>query len=163
MLQKTEQFLRFLTPLEQQIAAYVEPILASQGAELILIRISGLKGRPFLALYVDKASLDDLANLSRLLSDALDVANAEHNWFSGAYQLELSSPGLDRPLTKKSHFKNILGQKIRVKTSQATLRGTLEQVDESGILIDTHPELISWSDIRDANMIYIFPHPQKRR
>lgn len=153
MSEKAENFLRSLSLLEQQIVDYIEPILASQGAELILLRVTGLKGKPSLALFIDKAVLDELARLSRLVSDALDVANAEHNWFSGAYQLEISSPGLDRALTKKSHFTDALGQQVKVKTSSTTLRGQLAEANDLGILINTHPELISWSDIRDANII----------
>ena|SRR3989338_13883 len=156
------QFLKSLSLLEQQVTDYIEPILALQNTELVLIRVSGLKGKPHLTLFIDKASLDELAQLSRLISDALDVANAEHNWFSGAYQLELSSPGLDRPLTKKSHFEKSLGEQVRVKTHSATLRGKLVEANNLGILIDTHPDLITWHEIKDANIIHVFPEKKRR-
>lgn len=163
MSEKKENFLRPLSSLEQQIVDYVEPILIQSGTELVSIRVSGLKGRPLLALFIDKTSLDEIAALSRLISDALDVANAEHNWLPGAYQLELSSPGLERPLTKKSHFLKAEGQNVRVKTSTTTLRGILQQVDDSGIRIENHPEIIHWQDIRDANIIHVFSKSPKRR
>ncbi len=156
MMNNREPFLRPLNSLEQQIVDYVEPILALDGTELVSIRISGLKGKPLLALFIDKASLDELASLSRLISDALDVANAKHQWFSGAYQLELSSPGLDRPLTKKSHFLKAMGQQVRVKASTGTVRGILERSDDSGIMLKEHPEIIAWSEIRDANIIHVW-------
>ena len=163
MSEKRENFLRPLSSLEQQIVDYVEPILIQSGTELVSIRVSGLKGKPLLALFIDKTSLDELASLSRLISDALDVANAEQNWLSGAYQLELSSPGLDRPLTKKSHFSKAVGQNIRVKSSTGTVRGILQEISDSGIKVESHPEMIHWQDIRDANIVHIFSKSPKRR
>jgi ribosome maturation factor RimP len=156
MSEKREEFLRPLNSLEQQIVDYIEPILALEGTELVSIRISGLKGKPSLSLFIDKSSLDELASLSRLISDALDVANAEHNWFPRSYFLELSSPGLDRPLTKKSHFLKALGKLIRVKALAGTLRGVLTETTDSGIRIEGHPDLISWPEIRDANIIHVW-------
>ena len=162
MSESKEKFLKSLSPIEQQIADYVEPILASRNAELVWIRVSGLKSKPNLTLFIDKASLEELASVSRLVSDALDVANTQHNWFSGNYQLELSSPGLDRPLTKKSHFGHAQNQQIRVKTHTATFKGQLCEVHDLGILIDTHPNLIPWPEIKDANIIYVFPKKKRR-
>lgn len=158
-----ENFLKPLTPLEQKIVDYIEPILMLNDVDLIAIRLSGLKGKPHLVLYVDKTSLDELSNLSRLVSDALDVANTEQNWFSGAYQLELSSPGLERLLTKKSHFEPVIGQTIRVKTLTTTLRGNLLNTSPEGISVEGAPNLIPWESIRDANLIYIFTKSPKRR
>lgn len=163
MSEKREVFLRPLSSLEQQIVDYVEPILALDGTELVSIRVSGLKGKPCLSLFIDKTALDELASLSRLISDALDVANAEQNWLPGAYQLELSSPGLDRPLTKKSHFLKAIGQLVRVKASTGTVRGILEQTNDSGIIVEGHPEIIHWNDIRDANVVHVFLKSPKRR
>lgn len=151
-----ESFLRALGPLEQQIVDYIEPILALEHCELVAIKLSGLKGRPNLALFLDRSSLDELSHLSRLVSNALDVANAESNWFQGTYQLELSSPGLDRPLTKKSHFLKSLGETIRVKTTVGTLRGILKKADlEKGIWIEGYLDLIAWQNIQNANTVYI--------
>lgn len=156
MSEKREEFLRPLNSLEQQVVDYVEPILALEGTELVSIRISGLKGKPSLSLFIDKSSLDELASLSRLISDALDVGNAEHNWFPRSYQLELSSPGLDRPLTKKSHFFNALNKLVRVKAITGTVRGILQQATDTGISIEGHPDMISWPEIRDANIIHVW-------
>lgn len=154
--EKKEQFLRPLGPLEQQIVDYLEPILALEGTELVFIRISGLKGKPLLTLFINKVSLDELGVLSRLISDTLDVANAEHHWFRGPYQLELSSPGLNRPLTKKNHFIKAANQLIRVKTSTETVRGVLKQTSDLGITIEGHLEIIPWAQIRDANIIHVW-------
>lgn len=57
-------------------------------------------------------SLDDCSNFSRIVSAALDVEDP----VQGAYDLEVSSPGLDRPLRKPEHFRKYAGQKVRVKT-----------------------------------------------
>ncbi|MES2504988.1 MAG: hypothetical protein V4534_08945 [Myxococcota bacterium] len=156
-MSEKEPFLKPLGPLEQKIADYVEPILALENCELVSLKVSGLKGRPCLALFIDRSSIEELSSLSRLLSNALDVGNAEANWFAGAYQLELSSPGLDRPLTKKSHFTNGISQMARVKTSSGTLRGVLKSVDPTtgiSLEVDTVSSPIAWHDIREANIIY---------
>jgi ribosome maturation factor RimP len=106
---------------------------------------------------VDRSSLDDLADLTRLVSDTLDVANHTQNWFRGAYQLEVSSPGLDRPLTKKSHFEKAIGENIKVKTLHGTFRAVLKSADMTrGIELEGHEGLIAWPEIKNANVIYNF-------
>ncbi|MBH1988646.1 MAG: hypothetical protein I8H75_03570 [Myxococcaceae bacterium] len=159
----SEPFLKELSPLEQDISKVLEPILALNSLELIAIKLTGLKGKPNLLLYVNESSLDGLATISRLISDTLDVENANQNWFAGPYQLELSSPGLDRPLTKKSHFKSALGEQVKIKTDRQTLRGKLLSENEHGIQIDSHVEPIEWNSIRDACMIFTLSKSPKRR
>ena len=98
-----------------QLAA---PLAANEGLEIVDIELkheSGRRGR-VLRVYMDKEggpSLDELSRLSRGLSDLLD----EHDdVVDGAYTLEVSSPGINRPLKRPEHFSRFVGKKIRVRT-----------------------------------------------
>src|SRR5947209_13121703 len=96
----------------RQIAA---PLAAQEGLELIDAEIGGGGGRQILRIFIDKAggvSLDDCSAVSRAVSAALDVEDP----VDGAYDLEVSSPGLDRPLRTEEHFRKFAGEKVRVRT-----------------------------------------------
>ncbi|GAC1299573.1 MAG: ribosome maturation factor RimP [Myxococcales bacterium] len=112
-----------------RIRALAEPLADGEGLELVDAEITGAGGRSILRLYIDKkggsplpgrpgvnpgatVSLDDCSNFSRVVSAALDVEDP----LDGAYDLEVSSPGLDRPLRKAEHFAAYAGQQIRLKT-----------------------------------------------
>ncbi|MBL4818026.1 MAG: hypothetical protein JKY15_02165 [Deltaproteobacteria bacterium] len=163
MAQK-EKFLKILSPIEEQIIDALEPVFAMENCELVDIKIGGSKVNPSLLLYVDKPSLGELGALSRLVSDTLDVANNEAGWFAGAYHLELSSPGLDRPLTKKSHFMKAVREMVRVKTAQGTRKEILQEAHEDrGICLEQEPKWVAWQEIQDARVIYRFPKSSHRR
>jgi ribosome maturation factor RimP len=161
--------------LEQQIADLVTPIVASQGCELVRIKVTGLKGHAKVALFVDvegaagTITMDQLEQINRVLGDAMDVWDTEHHWFNERYDLEVSSPGLDRPLSKMSHFTPVIGQPIRLKIDGSgpkskTLNGVLKSVDDNGVIIDDAN--IPWTAIRDASLVYQFPQKntgKKRR
>jgi len=124
----------------RQIAA---PLAAQEGLELIDAEIGGGGGRQILRLFIDKAggvSLDDCTAVSRAVSTALDVEDP----IEGAYDLEVSSPGLDRPLKTPEHFQKFLGSKVRVKTfgplpdceNRRTFLGILQGYENGTIAID---------------------------
>jgi len=124
----------------RQIAA---PLAAQEGLELIDAEIGGGGGRQILRLLIDKAggvSLDDCTAVSRAVSTALDVEDP----IDGAYDLEVSSPGLDRPLKTPEHFQKFLGSKVRVKTfaplpeseNRRTFLGILQGYENGVIAID---------------------------
>jgi ribosome maturation factor RimP len=152
-----ENFLKPLGVIEAQIVEALEPVLSLSSCELVDIQLSGMGGRPQLRLFLDRSSLDELADLTRLISDTLDVENHTKNWFKNAYQLEISSPGLDRPLTKKSHFEKAIGENIKVKAIGLSVRGTLKFVDPvKGIEVEGHEGMIGWPEIKNSNVIYNF-------
>ncbi len=100
---------------EQRVAVIAERLLASLGMELVEIE-SRREGRvQVLCLYVDKpggVNLDDCADVSRELSLILDVEDVVPE----SYQLEVSSPGLNRPLTKEADYHRYLGRLAKIKT-----------------------------------------------
>src|SRR5580693_54816 len=97
-----------------RVAALAEPVLAALGYRLVRIRISGLAGCTvqIMAERPDGTmAIEDCEAASRALSPVLDVADP----IEGAYQLEISSPGIDRPLVRHSDFERYAGQQVRIE------------------------------------------------
>ena len=93
------------------------PLAANEGMELVDIELrhEGSRGGRVLRLYLDKAggpTVDDLSRVSRQLSDLLDANEA----VDGAYTLEVSSPGINRPLKRPEHFARFIGKRVRIRT-----------------------------------------------
>ena len=92
----------------------IEPIVTKQGYELVRILTIG-QANLTLQVMIDKLdgtdiTVDDCAKVSRALSDMLDEKDPIEN----RYSLEVSSPGLDRPLTKPAHFERYIGYEIKL-------------------------------------------------
>ena len=97
-----------------RIAALAEPVLAGLGFRLVRVRISGTSGCTIqiMAERPDGTiTIDDCEDISRALSPVLDAADP----VEGAYRLEISSPGIDRPLVRRSDFDRHAGHQIRVE------------------------------------------------
>lgn len=92
-------------------------ITETERMEIVDIELhrGGNRGGKLLRVYLDKpggASVDDLSRVSRRLSELLD----EHDFIDGTYTLEVSSPGINRPLRRPEHFPPFVGKRIRVRT-----------------------------------------------
>jgi ribosome maturation factor RimP len=95
------------------------PLAANEGLENVDIELKheGRRGGRVLRLYLDKEggpNVDDLSRVSRRLSELLD----ENDVVDGAYTLEISSPGINRPLKRPEHFARFVGKKVRVRTRE---------------------------------------------
>jgi ribosome maturation factor RimP len=102
-------------PIPDQVRRLLEPVLARDGYELVEVEWVRGAGRWTLRLYVDKAGgfgIDDCQAVSHLADPILDVAD----FIEPAYDLEVSSPGLERPLRKPADFDRFAGQRARLKT-----------------------------------------------
>jgi ribosome maturation factor RimP len=117
------------------------PLAAQEGMEIVDIefrREGGRAGR-VLRLYLDKEggpNMDDISRVSRALSDVLDSENA----IDTAYTLEVSSPGINRPLRRPEHFVRFVGKRIRVRTrdvidGRRSFLGILNHVSEDKIVL----------------------------
>ena len=108
-----------------------ERILVSEGMELVDLEFRQEGRKWILRLFIDReggVTLDDCANISRQLSIALDV----EDFIDRQYLLEVSSPGINRPLTKDADFNKYSGKKVRIKT----LEPIAGQRNFAGILSD---------------------------
>ncbi len=102
---------------------------------------------------VDGVSLDLCATISYELSPFLDV----HPPMSERYRLEVSSPGIERKLSKPVHFKNAVGEKVKVKLGAGEkLKGTLKSADNNGIVVETKlgDESYSYSDLNTSKTYF---------
>jgi len=98
----------------QDIRRLAEPIVESEAMELIYVECLKMKSRWMVRLYLDKeggVTIDDCSTVSNQLGDILDV----HNIPPGPYTLEVSSPGLDRPIEREKDFIRFKGHPVVVK------------------------------------------------
>lgn len=101
-----------------QVTAIATPILDSIGIELVDLEFSRVGRSAVLRLFIDKdggVNLDDCADFSRELSAILDV----EDFIPCHYSLEVSSPGLERPLKKESDYIRFSGQPVKIRTYEA--------------------------------------------
>ena len=109
-----------LTGKEKSLLEAMEPRAASEGVEIVTVEIAGAKRAPTIRVYIDAeggVSFDELARTQAWVGQLMD----EIDPFPGAYMLEVSSPGIDRPLRTPEHFERFAGETVSVKT-----RGPLE-------------------------------------
>jgi ribosome maturation factor RimP len=127
----------------EKVRSIAAPLAAAEGMELVDVEFGGPGGRQTLRLFIDKpggVSLDDCSSISRSVSAALDVEDP----IAGAYDLEVSSPGLDRPLRTPEHFTKYAGERVRVKTyapisegdARKTFIGSLKGFSEGFVVVD---------------------------
>jgi ribosome maturation factor RimP len=120
-----------------RVAAIAEPVLVGIGYRLVRVRISGLDGCTvqIMAERPDGTmTVDDCETVSRALSPVLDVADP----IDRAYRLEISSPGMDRPLVRRSDFERYAGHQLKVEMAVAIdgrrrFRGVLLGVEGLGV------------------------------
>ena len=125
---------------EQKTEAILMPIVEEHGFELVDVEYVKEGGTWYLRAYIDKPggiNVDDCEVVSRRLSDILD----EKDYIEEAYILEVSSPGLGRPLKKEKDFKRSLGEEVDVRTyrmieKQKEFTGLLKDYDDATVTIE---------------------------
>lgn len=123
--------------LERRIADMIEPSLEGMGYELVRVLMQG-RQKPVLQIMADRKdgkpmTVEDCADISRQISALLDVDDP----ISEAYSLEVSSPGIDRPLTRPKDYENYAGFEAKLETAEPLegrkrFRGKLLGLDEHG-------------------------------
>ena len=106
--------------MQERIRSLLEPVLEAMGYELVHVQLVGSGRNTTLRVYIDTPdgiTLADCETVSRQVSGVLDVEDP----VPGGYQLEVSSPGLDRPLVKAAHFQQFLGHRIRVRLRESVV------------------------------------------
>lgn len=125
---------------EQRAQRLLTPIVESHGFELVDVEYVKEAGSWYLRGYIDKPggiTVDDCEVVSRAFSDKLD----EEDFISDAYILEISSPGLDRPLKKEKDFARSLGELVEIRTYRPIEKkkefcGVLTAYDENSVTIE---------------------------
>lgn len=147
--------------LKQRLEDLVSPTLDSMGYELVRVQFQG-RQRPTLQIMADRKdgqpmTVEDCADISRSLSAVLDVEDP----IAGAYVLEVSSPGIDRPLTRGKDFAAWAGFEVRIETDQLVdgrkrFKGKLLGIDEAdciGLATDTGECRIPLPMVRSAKLV----------
>lgn len=120
-------------PDVDRLTALIEPVVEEAGAELVDLEVAGSAGRPVVRVYADTdegITVGTCARLSRRLEIALEEAGAVPE----RYVIEVSSPGLDRPLTRLAHFERYVGEEVEIRLyakreGRKKFVGTLEGVE----------------------------------
>lgn len=115
--------------------ALVRPVVEGAGLELVDVTWSGRGSSPLLRITVDRdggVDLDTISAVSEKVSRRLDLEGFEPG---RPYQLEVTTPGLERPLRRPQDFRRAVGQRVRVRTDEGTIEGELRDVDEEVLRI----------------------------
>ncbi|MGH2725448.1 MAG: ribosome maturation factor RimP [Actinomycetota bacterium] len=139
--------------LEERVRSIVEPVLARHDAELV--ELSVRRGRTQLVRVVaDREGgidLDTCALVSKELSRMLDADDP----IAGRYTLEITSPGLGRPLRTPADFRRVLGRRVRIVLAQSQHEGTLEEVWDDQVRLTTErgPVEVPLADVTNAKVV----------
>ena len=148
-------------PIVRKIEAEIERTLADYGYELVHITYGGHGGNRVLTVYMDKpggVTADDCQHMAGHLSVLLDVLDP----IPDTYNLIVSSPGVERPLMRKSDFQRFAGKPAAVtfycEGVKHTRQGALLGLDGEHVLLETAQELlhIRLDDIESAHLLYDF-------
>jgi ribosome maturation factor RimP len=121
---------------DRRLAGLIEPVVAAAGMDLESVRMTVAGRRRLLRVIVDSdhgVSLDDAADVSREVSALLDAADVLGEV---PYTLEVSSPGVDRPLTEPRHWRRARGRLVKVKVAGTAAQGRVLAADTDGVTLD---------------------------
>jgi ribosome maturation factor RimP len=148
-----------MNKITKEVETLIKPILDSLNIELVLIEYYGTKGGGKLRIFIDKAegiTIDDCVQVSKMISRALDHTDIIYH----RYNLEVSSPGLDRPLVKKEDFIRFKGKQCKITTliryqNRKNFKGKLLGFEDNKVIICAEDEIfkIPYSKINKANLI----------
>jgi len=145
--------------IEKSVLEVLHPIVTENSCELVDVKYLRERGGRILRIYLDKQggiTVDDCANVSRELSVILDAYDVipQHS-----YTLEVSSPGLRRPLNKQSDYERFKGRKVKIRTTdivegRKVFSGTLLGMKEEMILVEVegHSYSVPFDSVRKANL-----------
>lgn len=122
---------------QQRLSALLAPVVSAAGYDLEQVAVSAAGRRSLVRVVVDKdggVSLDDIAELSRTVSAALDAEDGSLG--PAAYTLEVTSPGVDRPLTLPRHWRRAADRLVQVAAGDRALVGRVVRADDDGVLLD---------------------------
>jgi ribosome maturation factor RimP len=121
----------------QKVRAAVEPVVTAAGYDLEDLTVSAAGRRSVVRVIVDRdggVDLDAVAEVSRVVSEALDTSDATGE---AAYTLEVTSPGVDRPLTEPRHWRRNAGRLVQASTSDGGgVTGRIVTADDAVVVLD---------------------------
>ena len=151
----------------QRVEPFVTPVVEAAGLDLYDLELAG----GVLRVLVDReggADLEAIAAVTRALSRALD----EHDPIQGRYTLEVSTPGLERPLRTARHFRGAIGASVKAKTrpgveGERRVDGTVTAAEDDVVTItadDGTSRTLRYDDIERARTVFVWgPAERKKR
>jgi ribosome maturation factor RimP len=153
---------RMFDDLKEKIWQLAQPVAESEGLELIHVECLKMHTRWIVRLFLDKdggVTIDDCGSISNQLGDLLDIQDL----IKGAYTLEVSSPGFDRPISRDEDFVKYQGHKVNIKTGikiegiknfHGTLLDYVEDAGQKIVLLDVSGKTyrIPKSEIAKTNL-----------
>jgi len=137
-----------------RLQALLAPLVGEAGYDLEDLSVTGAGRRSVVRVLVDKdggITLDDVADISRVVSDALDAADeADPDLLGTSYVLEVSSPGVDRPLTEPRHWRRNAGRRVRaVLRDGGTLEGRITSADDEAVVLAVAggERVLPWAEV----------------
>jgi ribosome maturation factor RimP len=154
--------LRGKTAEDARLLELIDPVAEAAGYEIVRLRLMGGEARRKLQVMAERPdgemNVEDCAKLSRAISEVLDAADP----ISGEYVLEVSSPGVDRPLTRLKDFEAYQGYEARLELDRLAegrkrFKGLLAGVEDDNVAIDLEGEaetaLVPFAWITDAKLV----------
>jgi ribosome maturation factor RimP len=145
----------------KQVEALANPLCESEGIELVHVEYQRESSGRILRLYIDrpqKVTLDDCINVSRQLNDLLDVYLDD----IGPYNLEVTSPGPERPLSKLQDYERFKGRQVKIRTlqpldGQKNFTGVISGVSAQNVTLLSNAEkvVIAFDNISKARLVGI--------
>lgn len=145
--------------VEKEVEKIIKPVLENEGIELVGVDFKPRKDGSVLTVYIDRESgvdLDTCAYMSDLISPMIDV----HKLIKGRYYLEVSSPGIERPLKSAADFKRFIGKKVAVTTkveigNRKNFKGELLRAEDNSfvMLVEGHEIQIMYESVLRARLI----------
>ena len=147
-----------LSGKEQSLLDALEPRASQEGVELVSLEIAGARKAPTIRVFIDTdhgVGFDELAAAQSWINEIMD----EIDPFPGAYTLEVSSPGIDRPLRTVEHFQRFVGERAVVKTNgpvegRSNFTGEIVSATDEAVVIDCDGTTyqIPFTQVKRANL-----------
>ncbi len=136
-----------ITDAAKRFEELLEPLAEEHGFELVAVEQSGGRHTPVIRVLLDREgglNLDAVCEANQWVTEAIDAADP----MAGPYTLEVSSPGIDRPLRKRADFDRFSGEIVTVKTkpagtARATWTGTLVGLEGDDVVLDVDGERVT--------------------
>ncbi len=147
-----------LTGKEKSLLEALEPTATENGVEIVTVEVVGARKAPTIRVYIDTptgVSFDQLSSAQAWINQIMD----ELDPFPGAYTLEVSSPGIDRPLRTPEHFQRFIGETVQVVCQspvekRSRWKGTLQGFADDAVLLEVDGEQVALQldNIKRANV-----------
>jgi ribosome maturation factor RimP len=157
------------TELADNVTRAARPILAAMGLTLWGVEIAGGAGKPVVRIYIEReggATIDDCAKASRQIDVALEAEEAVH----GAYILEVSTPGIERPFFSLEQMRPHVGEKVAVHLGEhiegrKKYTGALVSVDDDAVTVEAEDGTfeLAHDDVKRARLVVDDPVKATRK